>query len=109
MTKEAVMAKLTTPADKSTHKHTQANAKTFKWSNTNPTVTTGTHWRLKIGSAPFGYNYYFGPPVPFTQLEDRNVNLMLVGKSCFAVVEWSTNGGTTWTNGMNYTTFTCSP
>ena len=98
------MALLTTPA--STLHYLQPNANVFIWSNTNPTVPTGTHWRLKIGKAKFGYNYYFGNPVPFTQLEDRNVNLMLNNLPCYATVEWSTDGGNSWTNGINYTTFT---
>lgn len=102
------MALLTTPANGATHLHTLANAKVFKWSNTSPTVPSGSYWRLKIGSAPFGYNYYFGAPVPFAQREDRNVNIMLNNSTkCYATVEWSVNGGATWTNGGAYTHFYC--
>lgn len=102
------MAILTTPANGTTHSHTQANANVFKWSNTSPTVPSGSKWRLKIGSGPFGYNYYFGTPVPFTQLEDRSVHLTLNNSTkCYATVEWSTNGGATWSNGGKYTSFYC--
>ena len=101
------MAVLTTPANGAIHKHTQANANVFRWQNTNPIVPTGTHWRLKIGKAKFGYNYYFGT-VPFTQLFDDRVHLMLNGLLCYAIVEWSTDGGISWSNGMNCTSFTCT-
>jgi len=56
--KEVAMALLINPASGATHYHTSPNANPFQWSNTNPIVPTGTNWRLKIGSAPFGYNYY---------------------------------------------------
>ena len=102
------MALLINPASGATHNHGSANAKVFKWNNTNPVVPTGTHWRLKIGSGPFGYNYYYGTRVPFTQLQDGNVSLSLTnGIRCYATVEWSTNGGSTWSNGGTYTFFYC--
>ena len=103
------MAKLPTPSNGATHKHTQANANVFRWSNTSPAVPSGSYWRLKIGSGPFGYNYYFGTPVPFAQLWDDKVNLLLNGPKCYATVEWSTNGGTTWSNGGTFTHFYCKP
>jgi len=106
------MALLINPANGATHHHTSPppSAKVFQWSNTNPIVTTGTNWRLKIGSAPFGYNYYFGPQVPFTQLHDDNVGLSVPsGTRCCATVEWSTNNGTSWNNGGTYTVFYCKP
>jgi len=106
------MAKLTTPADGATHHHHNVGANKFEWSNSYPSVSTGTHWRLKLGSAPFGYNYYFGSPVPFSQLYDSNPKPKLQSLSnqrCFAVVEWSTDQGRTWNNGGRYTTFKCKP
>lgn len=106
------MALLINPANGATHRHTvpPPSAKVFQWSNTNPIVPTGTHWRLKIGSGPFGYNYYFGVKVPFTQLQDGKVGLTVPsGTRCYATVEWSTNGGSTWSNGGTYTFFYCNP
>jgi hypothetical protein len=108
------MALLINPANGATHHHTvpPPSAKVFQWSNTNPIVPNGTHWRLKIGSGPFGYNYHNGPPVLFTQLQDGNVGLLSVpsGRRCYATVEWSTNGaGGPWSNGGTYTSFYCYP
>jgi hypothetical protein len=106
------MALLINPANGATHNHTvpPPTARVFQWSNTYPVVPTGTNWRLRIGNAPYGYNYYNGAPVPFTQLQDGNVNLNSVpsGKKCYATVEWTTNG-TTWSNGGSYTFFYCKP
>lgn len=102
------MALLTTPASGATHNHSQANANVFQWSNTNPYVPSGSHWRLRIGSGPFGYNYYKGNSVPFTQLYDDKVYLMLNVK-CYATVEWSSDGGVNWSNGGTYTYFYCKP
>jgi hypothetical protein len=110
--KEAAMATLTNPANGATHHHTYINANVFQWSDTNPYVANGTNWRLKIGSGPFGYNYYNGTlyPVPFTQLSDSNVYLTLMyGQKCYATVEWSTDHGTSWNNGGTYTYFFCKP
>lgn len=104
------MGTLTNPANGATHHHTYTNANVFQWSDTNPVVPSGTNWRLKIGSAPFGYGYYAGKAVPFTQLYDPNVYLTLMsGQKCYATVEWSTDGGNNWSNGQNYTTFFCKP
>ena len=105
------MALLINPANGATHHHTSPppSARVFQWSNTNPIVTNGTYWRLKIGSGPFGYNYYNGAPVPFTQLQDGNVGLSVPsGTRSYATVEW-TNGGGTWSNGGTYTFFYCNP
>ena len=103
------MALLITPANNATHKHTQLNANVFQWNNTNPYVPTVTNWRLKIGNAPFGYTYYNGTQVPYTQLWDDRVNLNLNGPKCYATVEWSSDGGITWSNGGTYTYFYCKP
>jgi hypothetical protein len=105
--KEAAMAILINPANAATHNHGNANANVFQWSNTNPIVPSGTNWRLKIGSGPYGYNYYNGVPVPFTQLSDSHVYLTLMNIKCYGTVEWSTNGGATWSNGGTYTFFYC--
>ncbi|MEI8014461.1 MAG: hypothetical protein WCH20_06440 [Nitrospira sp.] len=106
------MGTLINPASGVTHHHTYANADVFQWSNTNPYVPSGTNWRLKIGNGPFGYNYYDGTqyPVPFNQLSVSSVNLKLMnGQKCYATVEWSTDGGSTWSNGGTYTYFYCKP
>jgi len=102
------MANLSIPANGSEHNH-MTGTKKFQWKNENPIVTGATHWRLKIGSAKFGYDFYRGV-VPFTQLYVDNVNLNMstLPKSCFATVEWSTNNGATWTSAMDYTTFKCT-
>ena len=106
------MALLINPATGATHHHITPppSARVFQWSNTNPVVPTGTHWRLKIGSGPFSYSYYLGPKVPFTQLQDGNVGLAAPsGTRCYATVEWSTDLGKTWSNGGTYTFFYCYP
>jgi len=106
------MAKLILPADGAAHHHGSATANKFQWSNVYPTVSNGTHWRLKIGSAPFGYNYYFGNPVPFAQLYDATNKpklMTLSNRLCYAVVEWSMDNGRTWNSGGRYTPFTCKP
>jgi hypothetical protein len=102
------MAVLTNPANASTHRHGHAGSNNFTWSNTNPVVGSGTHWRLKIGSAPFGWNYYLGNPVPFNQLSDTGQKPPLNAK-CFGTVEWSTNNGASWSNGGTYTWYNCAP
>lgn len=101
------MAKLTIPADRGTHNHNQAGANKFEWLNTEPVVAKATHWRLKIGKRKFGYNYYLGTKVPFDQLYDDRVKLDLQNLPCYATVEWSKDRGTTWRNGLNWTTFDC--
>lgn len=102
------MALLTSPKPSGGHHHLNHAEKTFKWDNTLPTVSSATHWRLKIGSAPFGYNYYFGGKVPFGQRYDSNVTLN-VTKKCYATIEWSTDNGSTWSVPMRYDIFYCKP
>lgn len=103
------MAKLSNPPNGSTHGHASGTT-TFQWTNANPTVTGASHWRLKVGSAKFGYNFYIGT-VPFSQTYVTSVhlnNMSTLPKSCFATVEWSFNGaGGPWTSAMDWTTFTC--
>lgn len=103
------MAKLSNPADKSTHNH-MTGTKTFRWTNANPTVIGATHWRLKVGSSKFGYNLYIGT-APFlqTHVDNVNLNMSTLPKGCFATVEWSLNGaGGPWTSAQDWTTFTCT-
>ena len=107
------MALVINPANGATHKHTvpPTTAKVFQWSNTNPVVPNAANWRLKIGNAPFGFKYYTGTPVPFSQLEDDNVVLNPIpptGARCYATVEWTTDGQN-WSNGGSYTFFYCRP
>ncbi len=101
------MAVLNNPGNATTHHHMLAGSNYFTWVNTNPYVPAGTNWRLKIGSAPFGYNYYLGPAVPFSQLSDSGQKPPL-NTRCFATVEWSTDGGNSWSNGGTYSWYTCS-
>jgi hypothetical protein len=104
------MAKLSKPPDGSSHNHA-TGTKRFEWTNANPTVTGASHWRLKVGSAKFGYNFYIGT-VPFSQrfVDPINlINMSTLPKGCFATVEWSFNGtGGPWTSAQDWTTFTCT-
>lgn len=108
------MAVLTVPANGGVHNHGGANPNYFQWSNTNPYVPSGQNWRLKIGSAPFGYNLYpgnpNGNPIPFSQLYDSYAkpNVSLTNKKCYVTIEWKDSGGN-WNNGGIYSTFTCMP
>ncbi|BFU96556.1 MAG: hypothetical protein NTNFB02_32780 [Nitrospira sp.] len=108
------MAVLTDPPNGGIHHHMSymgSNPNHFAWSNTNP-VVNGTHWRLKIGSAPFGYNLYpgnpNGNPVPFGQLYDdfAKPNVNLSNRKIYATVEWQDNAGN-WNSGGVYSTITC--
>ena len=100
------MAVLNNPANGSTHRHMQAGSNTFTWSNTNPVVGGNPYWRLKIGSAPFGYNYFLGTPVQ--TLSDSAAKPQLTAK-CYATVEWSTTANGPWSNGGTYTWYNWAP
>jgi hypothetical protein len=105
--KEASMAVLSNPANGSTHHHGQAGSNTFTWINTSPVVANGTHWRLKIGTAPYGYNKSLGNPIPFATLSDTAQKPALTAK-LYGTVEWSTNNGASWNNGGTYTWYNCA-
>ncbi|HEU4686045.1 MAG TPA: hypothetical protein VFS39_16180 [Nitrospira sp.] len=108
------MALLSVPPNGGIHNHTAGNANYFQWSNTNPFVSSGQNWRLKIGTAPFGYNVYPGTangnPVPFSQLYDNTAkpNLNYSNQRLYATIEWQDNAGN-WNNGGTYCMFTCKP
>jgi hypothetical protein len=105
------MAKLSIPPNNGSHTHATSTPRRFQWTNANPTVTGATYWRLKVGSAKFGYNFYIGT-APFSQTYIDPVTLINMStfpKGCYATVEWSFNGtGGPWTHAQDWTTFTCN-
>jgi len=102
------LPKVIDPAQSSTHRHGAQN--TFKWDAGVPTVTP-THWRLLIGATPGGWQYYRGTPVAEPAHQDvfAFTTTPPAGRICYTLVEWSTDGGTTFPNQGDIISFICKP
>jgi hypothetical protein len=84
-------------------------AGTFDWENGHAPFTpphnakNAAQWRVKVGSSQYGFDYYLGFPVAGSQLSDPNVsfarNTPPNGKACWALVEWNTAAGGSWSPG----------
>lgn len=100
---------ITTPAQGSIHHH--ETQKTFYWSAGSPPVVP-THWRVKVGGIPGAWNYYAGAKIvaePAHQVTFSFTTMPPTGKTCYAFVEWSTDGGATFPNQGDIMSFICKP
>jgi len=101
------LPKVTNPGQSTTHYHGAGGPYTFSWDNAGLSPNPD-YWRLRVGGTPWSWNYYNGGNVAGGTFA-TTFNFDVVppnGKLCYTFVQYSYDGGTTWTPG-DLSSFIC--